>query len=104
EAAVEDAATRAALIVLTRGAAGCTLYAGGARMDVPAFPALERDTIGAGDIFATALFVRLAETGDMLTSARFAACAAACAVEGHGWKSIPDRAQVLARLGASLLG
>ncbi|MEA2640564.1 MAG: hypothetical protein QOF51_1958 [Chloroflexota bacterium] len=97
EALIEEAAHNAPLLVVTRGASGCTLYTHDAREDVRACPARAVDTVGAGDVFATALFVRLAETSDAAEAARFAACAAALAVERPGWESIPDRAQVLAR-------
>ena len=88
-------------LVLTRGAAGCTLYASGQPTDLPALPAREVDSVGAGDVFAAAFFVRLVETNDPLGSARFATAAAACAIEGAGWHAIPTRAEVLARLASA---
>lgn len=82
------------LVALTRSAAGCTLFIDGAPHQVDAFPALERDPTGAGDVFAAALLVRLHETGDALEAARFAACVAARSVEGPGPQAIPPRAEV----------
>jgi sugar/nucleoside kinase (ribokinase family) len=91
-------ATQCPVTAVTRGADGCTLYAHGAASQIAAWPADETDSTGAGDVFATALFVRLSETGDPILSARFAACMAALSVEGDGVSGIPTRAQVEERL------
>lgn len=81
------------LVALTRGAQGATLYVDGQPQLIPAYPATERDPTGAGDVFAAALLVRLHETGEPVTAARFAACVAAASVEGVGVGAIPTRAQ-----------
>jgi sugar/nucleoside kinase (ribokinase family) len=91
-------AARCPVTAVTRGAAGCTLYTHGTATQIAAWPADEADSTGAGDVFATALFVRLSETGDPVQSARFAACVAGLSVEGEGVSGIPTRAQVEARL------
>ena len=65
---------------------------------VPAYQANEVDPTGAGDVFATAFFVRLHETGDAVQAARFANAAASFVVEGPGVSCIPSRAQVEWRL------
>lgn len=98
EALVAGYASHCRLVVLTRGAAGATLFVDGAPHHIAALPAVERDPTGAGDVFAAALAIRLRETGDPLVAARFAAAAAACVVEAQGTAAIPARAQVLARL------
>ena len=62
------------LLVLTRGAAGCTVYHHGRLHDIPA-PAIDHvaDTTGAGDIFAAAFLIRLWRNGgDPFEAARFA--------------------------------
>lgn len=64
----------AKLLVLTQGANGCTLFWGD---EIRQFPALSVngtvETTGAGDIFATAFFIRLYQTaGDAWEAARFA--------------------------------
>jgi len=100
EALVASYAAHCPLVALTRGAAGATLFVAGAPHHVPAFPAVERDPTGAGDVFAAALAIRLRETGDSLAAARFASAAAACVVEAQGAAAIPTRAQALARMGA----
>jgi sugar/nucleoside kinase (ribokinase family) len=65
---------------------------------VPACSASVLDPTGAGDVFATALFVRYHETRDLLSSARFAHAAAACNIEGPGTSAIPDRTTVERRM------
>jgi pfkB family carbohydrate kinase len=86
------------LVALTHGANGATLFIAGQPHHVDAFPAIERDPTGAGDVFAAALLVHLYETGDPLEAARFAACVAAGSVEGRGTSRIPSRAEAEDRL------
>jgi len=96
--AAQRASARVPIVVLTRGADGGTLYVQGRASHVPAYPAREVDSTGAGDVFAAAFFVRLGETSDPEASARFASCAAALSVEGIGTAAIPDRDQIQLRL------
>ena len=98
EALVISWARHCRLVALTRGARGSTLFINGQPHLVEAFPAVERDPTGAGDVFAAALLVRLHETGDPLDAARFAACVAASSVEGRGASRILSRAEVEDRL------
>lgn len=85
-------------VVLTRGGDGITLLASGEALHVPAAPARAVDTNGAGDVFAAAMLLQLFETGDAAAAARFAAAAAALAVEGRGAAGIATRAGVFARM------
>jgi sugar/nucleoside kinase (ribokinase family) len=63
----------APLLVLTRGAAGCTVFVAGKRRDIPAPEVVEVNPTGAGDIFAAAFLVRLYQTkGNPWEAARFA--------------------------------
>lgn len=94
EALVASYARHCRLVALTRGARGATLFINGQPHAIPAFPATERDPTGAGDVFAAALLVRLHETDDPLTAARFAACVAAASVEGHGTSAIPNCGEI----------
>ncbi|HXW58194.1 MAG TPA: PfkB family carbohydrate kinase [Solirubrobacteraceae bacterium] len=57
-----------------------------------------RDDLGAGDVFAAALFVALREGRGAEEAARFASAAAALRVEGLGARSIAARAEVERRL------
>ena len=88
------------IVVLTHGVEGCTVFDQRAEhpFRVPAFPTAEIEPTGAGDVFATAFFVRLAETDDPLSAAQFANAAASFAVEASGVAGIPpSRAAVEAR-------
>jgi hypothetical protein len=94
EALVAGYARHCALVALTRGAHGSTLFLRGVPHNVPAFPATEHDPTGAGDVFAAALLIRLRETGDPLDAARFASYVAALSVEGAGISHIPTRDEI----------
>ena len=50
-----------ALVVVTRGPAGCTAYGAAGRIDLPAPQVAVIDTVGAGDTFQAALLTWLAE-------------------------------------------
>jgi hypothetical protein len=94
EALVVGYARHCALVALTRGAQGSTLFVRGVPYHIPAFPAIERDPTGAGDVFAATLFARLRETGDPFEAARFASYVAARSVEGAGISCIPAREEI----------
>jgi sugar/nucleoside kinase (ribokinase family) len=65
------------LLVVTRGAAGCTLYCQGRKLQIQAPPRTQVDPTGAGDVFAAALFVRLYLGDPPEQAAQFATCMAA---------------------------
>jgi sugar/nucleoside kinase (ribokinase family) len=90
-------AERVPIVVLTRGPRGATIWAEGARFEVPAVPAREVDPTGAGDVFAAAFLVARLEGAEAREAARFAAAAAACAVEAPGVGGIRGRAVIEAR-------
>jgi pfkB family carbohydrate kinase len=98
EELVRSYAEHCPLVALTRSSQGLTLFVRGEPHQISAFPAVEREPTGAGDVFAAALLVRLAETGDPFAAARFAACVAASSVEGPGVSMVPSRAEVERRL------
>jgi sugar/nucleoside kinase (ribokinase family) len=84
----------ARLSVVTDGWHGSTIYQAGTVQQVAPRSAREVDPTGAGDVFATAFLIRLAETEDPYAAARFANVTASFSVEGVGAESIPDRATV----------
>lgn len=87
------------IVVLTRGARGCTVYARGHEpFDSPAFKVKEVDPTGAGDVFTAGFLIRLHETNDLRAAARFANCTASFAVESVGTTGLPTREMVEARL------
>ncbi len=97
------AAVRAAggLVAITHGANGCTLLdAAGERVVTTAERPIVDDT-GAGDVFAVALFVALAEGRTPDAAARFAHAAAGLSIGGLGASAIADRATIERALGAA---
>ena len=102
EGLVQDWGQFIDVIVVTRAARGATVYRRGESCHYPARPAQQVDPTGAGDVFATAFLIRLAETGDQCQAARFANVAASFSVEGWGMTAIPTRQQVEDYLAATL--
>lgn len=94
-------AEHCSLVVVTRGAAGATMYREGMPCHVAPFVAIERDPTGAGDVFAAAMLARLHETGEPEASAAFASAAAALSVEGPGLGGLSGRGAVGALLSGS---
>lgn len=84
--------------VVTQGAQGATLYHEGKSHRFPAPQAKSVDPTGAGDIFAAAFLVRLSETGNPYTAARFANAAASLSIEKTALSGIPTRAEIEVRL------
>ena len=83
-------------IALTLGGAGAVVAEpGGPAVDVPARPSQVVDTVGAGDCFAAALTVALAERRPLADAARWAVVAAGLAVERRGAQTgMPHRREV----------
>ncbi|MGC8798873.1 MAG: ribokinase [Chloroflexus aggregans] len=87
--------------IVTHGARGATMYLHRQAHHIAPYPAREIDPTGAGDVFTAAFLIRLWEIGDPFIAARFAAAAAACAVEGR--ETLPDRVQIVQRMKAGSL-
>lgn len=88
-------AGRARVMVVTHGRAGAIVYHKRQAHHSPAFQAgREVDPTGAGDVFAAAFFVRLAQTRDPIESADFANCVASFVVEKRGPEAVPTLEQV----------
>ena len=85
-------------VVVTHAERGATVYHAGESCHYPARPAQQVDPTGAGDVFAAAFLIRLAETGDPCLAAYFANIVASFSVEGPGVSGIPQRQQVEAYL------
>lgn len=98
ERLAEYVAELGATALLTRGHRGATLVSGAVNRHLEALPAEPIDPTGAGDCFATAFMVRLAETGDIEAACGFGLAAGAVAVEGRGMDGIPTREQIEQRL------
>ena len=93
EELIERMAQRAPLMVVTEGAAGCRVFWHG---DVRRFrppQVAEVDATGAGDIFATAFFIRLLQTHDPWEAARFATRIGAISVTRPALQGVPTTAE-----------
>jgi hypothetical protein len=91
---VESYAHQTRLLCVTEGAAGCVVYWNGDRRRFSA-PAVDKvDSTGAGDIFASAFFVRLYMTRDPWEAARFAIQAASYSVSRLGLDGIPTPKEI----------
>jgi predicted nicotinamide N-methyase/sugar/nucleoside kinase (ribokinase family) len=77
------------IVVFTHGAAGCEVIAGGRTRRVGIHAAREVDPTGAGDVFAAAFLLGLAEGGEPVEAARLGAAAASIVVEGRGGEALP---------------
>ena len=87
-------AKRIAILAVTQEKDGCTLFHRGEQRSFPARAAGVIDPTGAGDVFAAAFFIRLAETGDPEQSAGFANVTASMALERPGPGGAPSRTEV----------
>ncbi|WP_298454885.1 PfkB family carbohydrate kinase [uncultured Cellulomonas sp.] len=86
--------SRVPALVVTLGAAGCTVVVDGERTDVPGTPVAAVDTTGAGDTFCGVLAARLAAGDDLVEAARWGGAAASLAVQRPGAQAaIPTAAQ-----------
>jgi len=88
-------AAQTRVLVVTRGAAGCTVHADGQSRDFPAPAVADVDATGAGDIFAAAFFVRLQRGADPWTAACFANCVAAQSVTRAGLAGTPTPDEIM---------
>jgi sugar/nucleoside kinase (ribokinase family) len=82
--------SRGGLVAVTRGARGSTLLIGDAAVPVPTYRVDEIDPTGAGDVYAAALFIRLAAGDPPPRAAAYASAAGALSVTGPGTGAIPD--------------
>jgi 1D-myo-inositol 3-kinase len=94
DAYIADLAAQTRLLVVTDGWHGETVYQNQKVIRIAPRAAHEVDPTGAGDVFATAFLVRLAETGDPVVAARFAGVVASISIEAPGMDAIPRRAEV----------
>jgi len=89
-----DWASQTRLLIVTQGPLGCTAFFGGDSIQVPAPSAQEVDPTGAGDIFATVLFIAL-QRGDPLRDAcALANCIAAQSVTRLRLAGVPGSADI----------
>lgn len=87
-------AARAEVLVVTRGAAGCTAHSAGRVTEIPGLPVREVDPTGAGDIFAAVLFCSLQRGASTEDAARLANCVAAVSVTRAGLDATPSTEEI----------
>lgn len=90
ESLIADLVYGIRVLVITEGSCGARVYWNGDVRNFRAPQKEEIDATGAGDIFATAFFIRMAQTRDPWTSARFATHIAANSVTRKAMKSPPN--------------
>ena len=92
----------AAILVVTKGAHGSTLYLdnGATVAPIPSYAdGLTNagfDTTGAGDVFAAALLINYTKSQDPVSSARFASACAALSTTDSTWNAVPTTHEVQA--------
>ncbi len=94
EELIESMAHQTRVLVLTEGAAGSVLYWNGDRRRFRAPEVDEVDSVGSGDIFAAAFFIRLFMTRDPWEAARLATLVAAKSVTRSGLGGIPSPKEI----------
>jgi sugar/nucleoside kinase (ribokinase family) len=92
--AIEAMAHQTRVLAVTEGAAGAVLYWNGDRRRFRAPEVREVDDVGAGDVFAAALFIRLYMTRDPWEAARSATLLAAWSVTRPGLEGIPTSQEI----------
>lgn len=82
------------VLVATDGQHGATLFQYGNAEKFPAYPAIEADPTGAGDVFAAAFLVHLHRNCDPRQAMNFANCVASLSIEHIGIEGIPTMEMV----------
>lgn len=89
---IAGARVHGAVVAVTAGPEPTTVHSGGAGARVPVFPVAHvADDLGAGDVFAAALFAALHGGADPVRAATFANAAAALRIAGAGPQAIGAR-------------
>ena len=87
---LEDWKNQVEILVVTIGSGGCNLNVDNKWHHVPGIKVAEIDSIGAGDIFATAYMLKYFQTFDFLQAAVFANYIAGVSVEGLRTSKLAD--------------
>jgi len=93
-AAADEMAAYCRVLAVTRGPEGARVFWKGEVRDIPAPHVEEVEPTGAGDIYATAFFVRYAQVKDAWRAAQFANRIAAQSVTRKGMSSTPLPAEI----------
>jgi sugar/nucleoside kinase (ribokinase family) len=87
----------APIVVCTDGPRGAAIHAEGRVLQIAAYPTVEVDPTGAGDVFAAAFLIALARGEDLESAGIFAACAASIVVEAVGPEALSRLGETAAR-------
>lgn len=101
--AARDLAKHCAILAVTRGYKGVTVFYRGVADDLPAPAVHEIEETGAGDVFSAAFFKRLQAGSTPREAGQFANQIAAASVTRIGLQGIPTQVEVLA-VGANRKG
>ncbi|WP_322759967.1 PfkB family carbohydrate kinase [Frankia sp. Cr2] len=83
------------IVVVTRGTGGCEVLLATGTQEFPAVETSQLvDDTGAGDVFASALFIALEGGSTVSEAVRFAAAAATLSIEGIGPLAIASREEI----------
>jgi sugar/nucleoside kinase (ribokinase family) len=91
---IHSMAQQTRILAVTEGAAGAVLYWNGDSRRFRPPRVREVDDVGAGDVFATALFIRLYMTRDPWEAARFATLLAARSVMRPAFEGVPTSSDI----------
>jgi len=97
EELIAAARARGAVVAITAGPRPVTLHVGGRTEQLavtPLSPGATVSDMGAGDVFAAALFAELAGGSEPVAAAQFAAAAAAVRMQSHGAAAIAGRGTI----------
>ena len=94
EDAGKEMAKHCRVLAVTKAAQGATIYWDDERCDLPAPESTDIDSTGAGDIFASAFFIRLHQTNDPIPAGIFANRVASASITRKGINSTPTRAEI----------
>ena len=94
EELIEHYAQTGRLLVVTEASAGCRVFWHGDSRRFRAPKVAEVDATGAGDIFASAFFVRLLNTRDPWEAARFATQVASISITRPGMTGVPTAEEI----------
>jgi sugar/nucleoside kinase (ribokinase family) len=98
EQKISTYAKQCPFVVCTRGGKPASLFYAGGREEITPFPTSIIDPTGAGDIFATAFFTRLIETGNPREAVIFAHLGASASIQARGVAGILSKEDIIARL------
>ena len=87
---LEDWANKVDILVVTKGSAGCNVSVDNKWHHIPGIKVVEIDSVGAGDIFATAYMVKYFQTSDFLQAAIFANYVSGISVKGQRISKLTD--------------